>query len=69
MYRNLFISGRYLITDSGTSHVGAGAVFEYPAGNKIVSFRTYEKIEWVSNNELVFVEPQEILPPRPYGGG
>ena len=63
------LNGRYLITDSGTGPVGAGAVFEYPAGNKIASFKTYGKIEWVSNNELVFVEPQEILPPRPYGGG
>jgi len=63
------LNGRYLITDSGTSPIGAGAVFEYPAGNKIASFGTCGKIEWVSNNELVFVEPQEVSSPRPYGGG
>ncbi len=63
------LNAKYLITDSGTGPIGGGAVFEYPAGNKIASFGTYGKIEWINNNELVFVEPQEISPPRPYGGG
>jgi len=40
-----------------------------PDCSKIASFGTCGKIEWVSNNELVFVEPQEVSSPRPYGGG
>ena len=63
-------NGKYLITDSGTDVVGAGGVYEYPPGRKITSFNSYMgKIEWVNDEEFVFVEPQEVSPPRLYGGG
>jgi len=63
------LNGKYLVTDSGTGPVGAGGVYEYIGGKKIASFGTYGKVKWIGNNEFVFVEPQEVSPPRPYGGG
>jgi len=63
-------NGRYLVTDSGTSPLGAGGVYEYPTGRKITSFSSYVGItEWVSDQEFVFLEPQEVSPPRPWGSG
>ncbi len=61
--------GKYLITDSGTSPQGSRAVYEYPSGNKGLTFSTFGNLEWLNNSEFVFTEPQEVSPERPYGSG
>lgn len=60
---------KYLITDSGTSLQGGGAVYEYPSGNKGTTFSTLGNLEWLNNSEFVYVEPQQVSPERPYGSG
>lgn len=60
---------KYLLTDSGTSPQGGGAIYEYPSGNKGSTFSTFGNLEWLNNSEFVFVEPQQVSPERPYGSG
>jgi WD40 repeat protein len=63
-------NGKYLVTNSGTSAEGCGAIYEYPSGNKSAAFGTIGSgWEWLNNAELVFVEPQEVTPERPYESG
>lgn len=60
---------KYLITDSGTSPQGDGAVYEYPSGSKGSTFSTFGNLEWLNASEFVSVEPQQVFPERPHGSG
>ncbi len=61
---------RYLITDSGTGTAGRGAIYEYPSGKKISTFSILvDRLQWLNNNEFIYVEAQEVSPLRPFGFG
>jgi hypothetical protein len=62
---------KYLVTDSGTSTQGSGAVYEYPSGNKATTFSTSapSNLTWLNDSEFIFQEPQEVSPMRPWESG
>jgi len=60
---------KYLLTNSGTSPLGEGAVYEYSSGKKGTTFSTSGNLKWLNNSEFVYVETQPVSPERPYGSG
>ena len=58
----------YLLTDSGSDIDGSGAIYGYPSGKKGQVFQiSARKLQWINNNEFVFVEPQQVEQQRPIG--
>ena len=62
--------GKYLVVDFGTDVVGSKVIIDTNTGREILNFVTFlDSYFWISNDEIVFNEMQEVSEPRPWGGG
>lgn len=60
---------KYLLTDFGTSPVRTKNAYEISTGKNTASFQSYSKPLWLNNEEVLFLELQEVTPPRPWESG
>ena len=62
--------GKYLVADFGTDVVRSKVIIDTNTGREILNFATFlDSYFWISNDEIVFNEMQEVSEPRPWGGG
>ncbi|MBN2100677.1 hypothetical protein JW710_02180 [Candidatus Dojkabacteria bacterium] len=63
--------GNYFVVISGTSSVATNTVYSYPEQEKIYEFDSVagKAMFWINEDRIIFNEPQEVTPDRPWESG